>query len=129
AFSWLDQTSARVKVPRWIMACAAGMLALIAAAAAVAAVPWPLSPSPGIRVAATPASPSREEATQASQLHEYRERGPESPRCRSVLWLSIWILVPTYAFYHTSVPFAATIAEWRQSLEESLATRHAYIWP
>jgi hypothetical protein len=101
AFSWLDQEGARVQVPRWIMASAAGILGLVTAAAVVGLVRWP----------------------NTAPAH-----APAIQRWRATLWLSLWIFVPLYGFYQSSVPYAATTTDWRNELVEGLQDHHRYLW-
>jgi MFS family permease len=103
AFSWLDEPKVRVMVPTKIMAAGATLLSILAAALACALIPW------------RPNQPRQTDAV--SHLQTWR----------AALWLTVWLLLPVYAFFRATVPEAATWTDWRQSLFQIVTNLHLYI--
>jgi hypothetical protein len=105
AFSWLDEQKVRVMTPPTIMACGAAMLALLAAAGTAALIPWRRS--------------SSDDAADPRQRMQ---------SWRAALWLSLWCVLPVYAFYRATVPLAATWTDWAHALWPAVLDHHSYVW-
>jgi hypothetical protein len=105
AFSWIDEQKVRVMTPPAIMACGAALLALLATASVAALVSW--------------------------RRGGGAEGGAPSGRMRcwrAALWLSLWCVLPVYAFYRVTVPLAATWTDWAHALWQTALDRHSYVW-
>jgi len=106
AFSWIDEQKVRVITPPAIMAGGAALLALLAASGLAALIAWPR------------ASASGDDAGASQPMQVWR----------AALWLSLWCLLPVYAFYRSTVPLAATWSDWAHGLWQMVVDHHLYLW-